>query len=229
LEGTKETGRLFDEWPEKYDQWFTTPIGLLVKRYEWDLVADLLKPQRGERILDAGCGSGVFSVDLLSCGPKLTSLDISLPMLRRAGQKVKGFPCQMVLGDMLRLPFPENSFDKVVSITALEFIRDGKRAYEELSRVTKKRGSLVVATLNSLSPWAWRRKAEAERRPSIFAAAIFRSPDEVRALAPVPGVIRTAIHFQKDDDPDTAPAMEREGRQKDLDTGAFLIGRWEKP
>jgi hypothetical protein len=32
------SGRLFDHWPEKYDQWFTTPIGTLVKEYEGDSI-----------------------------------------------------------------------------------------------------------------------------------------------------------------------------------------------
>ena len=50
----------------------------------------------------------------------------------------------------------------------------------------------------------------------------------MRSLAPVGGVIRTAIHFQKEDDPGMAAAVEREGRQKGLDTGAFIAARWNK-
>ena len=44
---------IFDDWPEKYDQWFETPIGRLVKKYESELVLEMLRPERGERILDA--------------------------------------------------------------------------------------------------------------------------------------------------------------------------------
>ena len=47
---------LFDEWPEKYDQWFTTPIGALIKKYESELILDLLEPCPGEIILDEGRG-----------------------------------------------------------------------------------------------------------------------------------------------------------------------------
>ncbi len=42
-------------------------------------------------------------------------------------------------------------------------------------------------------------------------------------------MLKTAIHFQKDDDPEEAPEIEREGRKKCLMTGAFLAVRWEKP
>ena len=64
---------------------------------------------------------------------------------------------------------------------------------------------------------------------TLFDKAIFRSPDELRSIAPVDGVIRTAIHFQKEDDPRVAVEIEWEGREKNLNTGAFLAARWEKP
>ena len=220
--------RLFDDWPEAYDRWFTTPIGSLVKKYEANLLLDLLSPGPGELILDAGCGTGIFTLDILSHGSQVVGLDISLPMLMRAREKLGGYPFQMVLGDLLKLPFQENIFDKVLSVTALEFIEDVKGVVKELFRVTKKRGCVVVATLNSLSPWASRRKAEAKRKHTLFEKAVFRSPDELRSLTPLEGVVRTAIHFQKEDDPDRAEEIEREGPQKGLNTGAFVAVRWEK-
>jgi ubiquinone/menaquinone biosynthesis C-methylase UbiE len=224
----KEKSRLFDEWPDQYDRWFTSPIGTLVKKYEAELILDLLRPLPGEIILDAGCGTGVFTIDILALGARVIGLDISLPMLRRARGKAREYPFQIVLGDMLRLPFLDGSFDKVASVTALEFVQDAKSSVQELFRVTKKGGSILVATLNSLSPWASRRRAEAQKKQSIFTKAIFRSPDELRSLAPVEGVIRTAIHFRKEDDPTIAPEIERAGREKGLNTGAFVAVRWEK-
>lgn len=223
----KET-QLFDKWPEAYDRWFTTPIGSLVEKFETDLILDLLKPEKGEIILDAGCGTGVFTLDFLSRGSQIIGLDISLPMLIHAGKKIKGYPFRMVLANMLKLPFPENTFDKVVSVTALEFIKDAKNAVGELFRVTKKKGCIVVATLNSLSPWASSRKAEAKERHTIFEKAIFRSPVELLHLAPVKGVVKTAIHFQKEEDPERAIDIEREGQRRNLNTGAFVAVRWEK-
>ncbi len=224
----KEKGQLFDEWPEAYDEWFATPIGSLVKKYETELILDLLKPEKGDFILDAGCGTGIFTLDILSSGSKVVGLDISLPMLIQARKKLKGFPFHSVLADMLHLPFPESLFDKVVSITALEFISDAKAAVGELFRVTRRGGTIVVATLNSLSPWASRRIVEAKERHTIFEKAVFRSPDDLRSLAPVEGEVKTAIHFQKDNDPERAVEVEQQGKRKGLDTGAFVAIRWEK-
>lgn len=225
----KERGELFDEWPEKYDQWFTTPIGNLVKKYEAELILDLLKPGPGEIILDVGCGTGVFTVDILSFNSHVVGIDISLPMLMHAVQKTRGYDFQAVLADISHLPFSESVFNKVISVTALEFIEDAKGALKELFRVTRRGGCIVVATLNSLSPWATRRRAEAKKGHILFRKAIFRSPDELRSLAPVYSLIKTAIHFQKEEDPAHAPAIEREGQRKGLNTGAFVAVRWEKP
>lgn len=222
-------GQLFDPWPEAYGRWFATPIGALVKRYESELLLDQLKPRQGEIILDAGCGTGVFTLDILSSGAEVIGLDLSLPMLIRAKEKAQGYPFKTVAGDILRLPFREGFFDKAISVTALEFIEDGKGAVRELFRITRKGGSVVVATLNSLSPWALRRKAEARKGHTLFKKAIFRSPAELRALAPVDGMVRTAIHFQKEEDPRRAVEMELEGQRNKLDTGAFVVVRWENP
>jgi len=220
---------LFDEWPEKYDRWFDTPIGTLVKKYEVELLMDLLQPSPGEKILDVGCGTGVFTLDILAFGPRVTGLDISQPMLKRAGFKTEGYPFQGLAADMSYLPFVDECFDKVVSVTAIEFVEDAKGAIAELFRVTKKGGIIVVTTLNSLSPWAVRRKQSADKGHSLFERMIFRSPDEMLAVAPVDGTVKTAIHFLKDDDPLKAPEIEREGQTRNLDTGAFLAARWEKP
>lgn len=222
-------GRLFDEWPEKYDRWFETPIGTLVKKYENDLLLDLLRPRTEERILDAGCGTGVFTLDILAFGPRVTGLDISQPMLQRAAHRTQGYPFRGVAGDMLFLPFEDECFDKTVSVTALEFVGDARGAVAELFRVTKKGGVIVVTTLNSLSPWAARRKKAADKGHSLFKRTVFRSPDDMRAIAPGDGVVKTAIHFQKDDDLRRVPEIERDGRMRGLDTGAFLAARWEKP
>ena len=225
---TKKTA-LFDEWPEKYDQWFITPIGSLVKKYESELILDLLKPVPGEMVLDAGCGTGVFTHDILSSGSQVAGLDISMPMLRRAREKSGRDPFSPIVGNISKLPFQDGSFDKTISITAIEFIEDAKGAVAELFRVTKKGGVVVVANLNSLSLWAARRMENAKKGDSIFRKAIFRSPDDLRSFSPVEGVVRTAIHFLKEDKPEKAVEIEREGRIKGWMTGAFAAVQWFKP
>ncbi|MFC1942698.1 class I SAM-dependent methyltransferase [Chloroflexota bacterium] len=220
---------LFDEWPERYDQWFKTPIGKLVKEIEGELIYKLLNPAPGEKILDAGCGTGIFTIDYLTAGAMVTGFDISRPMLSLAGKKTSSYPFSGIQGDMLRLPFNDNSFDKAVSVTALEFIADAQSAVDELFRVTRPGGPVVVATLNNLSSWAVRRKAKTPKgQKHVLENAFFRSPNELLSFSTLKGTARTAIHFQKNDTPDHAMQIEESGRAQRLATGAFVAVRWEK-
>ena len=220
---------IFDEWPERYERWFTTPIGKLVRRVEGDLIEEMLAPGRGESILDAGCGTGIFTTDMLEAGARVVGLDISAPMLQVARKKTD-LPFPAVQGDMLYLPFVDGCFDKAVSITALEFIENGRKAIDELFRVTRPGGVVVVATLNSLSPWAERRAAKTARgQRHILENAFYRSPEELLALSAVSGVTGTVVHFAKDDDPEKAIVIERRGNSRGLNTGAFVAARWQKP
>ncbi len=221
--------KLFDEWSDRYDNWFHTPIGALVKRYEKDLLLEFLRPQRGETILDVGCGTGVFTMDILALGSWVVGLEISRPMVERARQKASSYSFHPVIGNMLLLPFADGVFEKTVSMTTLEFVEDATAAVGELFRVTQKRGTIVVTTLNSLSPWAARRKLKAAKGHRLFEKIIFRSPDEMLACACVDGIVKTAIHFAKDTDPKSAPEIEKEGQALNLNTGAFLAVRWVKP
>jgi len=220
---------LFDKWPDRYDEWFQTPVGSLVKHYESALLLDLLRPRPGEAILDVGCGTGIFTLDILAVGPRIVGLEISGPMLLRARQKAKEYPFDPITGNMMFLPFGDEVFDKTISMTALEFVADAHAAVAEMFRVTKKGGTIVVTTLNSLSPWAARRKQKAEKGHHLFKKMIFRSPDEMHRLVPAAGVVKTAIHFQKKERPDRASEIEKEGQKNNLSTGAFLAARWIKP
>jgi ubiquinone/menaquinone biosynthesis C-methylase UbiE len=219
---------LFDEWPDRYDEWFTTPIGKLVKKYETELLLEMLAPQPGEFVLDVGCGSGVFTMDVLSCGAHIVGLDISYPMLTRAAYKTAGSVFAGVVGDMVSLPFPDDMFDKVFSMTAIEFAADAGQAVAELHRVVRKGGTVVLTSLNSKSPWAERRGQEAENGHTLFQNITFRSPDELTDLAPGESKLKTAIHFLKSEDPEKAVEIEREGALQGKDTGAFVALTWHK-
>ena len=220
--------QLFDDWPDRYDRWFETPVGRAVLTTELDLVLDLLRPGQGERLLDAGSGTGIFTRAFVERGADIVGLDISLAMLCRALDKGAVLAGRGVVADMGRLPFADGSFDKTVSVAALEFVTDEKQAVAELFRVTRPAGVVVVATLNSLSPWAVRRRAKARRDPeSIFNRVFFRSPEQLLASAPVRGIVRTAVHFGDGDDPAALERLESEGQGRE--SGAFVAARWVKP
>jgi ubiquinone/menaquinone biosynthesis C-methylase UbiE len=222
---TKDS-QLFDDSAEYYNEWFSSPIGKLVLETEQELVNRFVGSSSGERILDAGCGTGIFTIDFLKSGAMVTGLDISSGMLLNAVTRLKNLPFYAVQGDMLKLPFPDSVFDKSVSVTALEFIRDARTAVNELFRVTRPGGIVVAATLNSLSPWAVRRSQKGEDH--LLENAFYRSPFDLLSLTGLEGEAGTVVHFMNDDDPGKAAEIEKEGKLKKLETGAFAAVRWQK-
>ncbi len=156
-------------------------------------------------------------------------MDISPKMLEVAAHKAGELNFLPVKGNILDLPFLDNYFDKVISNTAIEFIADGEKALRELYRVLKPGGTLVIATLNRLSPWAEERTDRAKRgETDLYDKAYFRSPQELLALLSVPGEFKTVVHFFKDENPEKATVLEKEGIEANLDTGAFLVAKWVK-
>lgn len=222
--------QLFDNMPDKYTAWFKTPIGKLVIDTEKTMTLGLLKPTSGDMILDVGCGSGIFTEFFIDAGADVIGLDISVPMIRDACVRLQGKSFSSVAGTMYHLPFDDECFDKTVSITALEFVPDAQRAVDEMFRVTRPGGWVVVSTLNSLSSWAERRtKAAEDNKQSIFREAYFRSPDELRRLSSEKGLLRTAVHFSKHEDPSAAEEQEYAGIKRGVETGAYVIIAWKKP
>lgn len=225
--GKTKDKQLFDDSVEYYNEWFTTPIGKLVLETEQELINRFVDASPGDTILDAGCGTGIFTIDFLKAGATVTGIDISHRMLLNAVTALKNLPFYAVQGNMLTLPFPDDEFDKTVSITALEFIREAQTAVNELFRVTRPGGIVVVATLNSLSPWAVRRSQKVEDH--LLENAFYRSPADLHSLAGLEGKTETVVHFMNDADPEEAKRIEQARKSGKLDNGAFVAIRWQKP
>jgi SAM-dependent methyltransferase len=105
----------------------------------------------GKRVLDFGCGHGIFSVQPARGGATVIGVDISARALafarRRAVRERVIRHAQFCLGDCERLPFPDRSFDVVMScgtLSCLNFVQ----AVSEMARVLRPDGhAIVVDTL----------------------------------------------------------------------------------
>lgn len=148
-----------------YGAWEKSPEGLLVDRLSTELIIHLLRPQRGERILDVGCGSGNHLLLFHRLGLDVTGLDASPYMLDIARSRL-GNKVTLKMGRAEDLPFEDNEFDAASLIITLEFLDDPLAALKEVGRVTKHR--VFVGVLNGLSPGCFSRKCFAVFRDSIF-------------------------------------------------------------
>lgn len=164
---------VFDSIAERYDSWYLRPIGRYADELEWGCIKGLLPDERG-RVLDLGCGTGLYTQRLMKLGFDVISLDYSMEMLRVAGKKMHG---EFIRGDALRLPFRDSSFDGLIAITSFEFFPDPKKAIKEMKRVVKAGGFIIVGVLSRPNLWSWSR-----RNKPLYRNAHFYTYFEMRAL-----------------------------------------------
>lgn len=115
----------------------------------WEVVAKQLaqhyKLQLGGSVLDVGCGKGflLFDFKKLSSQMKVRGIDVSKYAVENAKEEVKQ---SIDLGSACRLPYPDNSFDLVLSINTLHYLHiyDLKKALSEIERVSRGGSYIVV-------------------------------------------------------------------------------------
>ncbi|MDR0626852.1 MAG: class I SAM-dependent methyltransferase [Bifidobacteriaceae bacterium] len=106
----------------------------------------VIRPAPGERILDLAAGTCSSSIALAKRDASVVACDFSEGMLRQGRQRVGGRVGQLSLigGDGTRLPFADETFDKVTVSFGLRNVQDVPKALTELRRVTKPGGKLVI-------------------------------------------------------------------------------------
>ncbi len=130
---------------ETYDAWLAEPWNRYFFDLEIRLLLSTMNPQKGERILDIGCGTGMSLVPLLDRGLNLTGVDPSPYMLDKA-YEVMGERADLHRSFSEDLPFEDNAFDTAFFFTSLEFSQRPAKAIEEACRVAK--NQVVIAVLN---------------------------------------------------------------------------------
>ncbi len=164
---------IFDSIAERYDSWYRKPIGRYADEVEWNCIKGLLPSKKG-RILDLGCGTGLYTERLMKMGFDVVSLDYSMEMLRVAKGKMDS---EFIRGDAMSLPFRDSVFDGIVAVTSFEFFPDPKGAIEEMRRVVKNGGFIVVGVLSRPNLWSWSR-----RKKELYSSAHFYTYFEMREL-----------------------------------------------
>lgn len=116
-----------------------------------DMMLRILSPQNGETILDIGCGGGraLKRVSALMETGVLHGIDYSETAvscsIEENAEDVSSGKISICHGSVSKLPFPENTFDKIYSVESYFFWPDLSNDLKEIFRVLKPGGKLVIA------------------------------------------------------------------------------------
>lgn len=134
------------------------------------------------QILELGCGAGNYVRFLADIGHRVVGVDYSLPSLNRALSADRKQAGHYVGGDAYRLPFCNECFDFVISIGVLQALGSPERALDEMVRVLRPGGLLVIEFLNAFELAALVRSAVEKLRHKLPRVHTYSSFDVHRWL-----------------------------------------------
>jgi SAM-dependent methyltransferase len=170
------------------------------------------------RILDAGCGTGALSAELLrrTVKAEVVGVDVSAPYVAYAQETVSDPRAAFQKADLTNLPFGDGFFGQVMSQLVLMFIPDAQRALRELVRVTEPGGQvsatvwdipgglvfnrIVYDIVAMLDEGGEKVRTVAYNRPFIAPGALGRSWREVGLIDCREGEIAIRTNFECFDD-----------------------------
>ena len=139
--------RMFDRITPVYDAMNRVMTAGLDRRWRRDAARAVVRP--GDCVLDACCGTGDLALAAEQEGGRVTGLDFSPAMLERARRK--SATIEWVEGDVLDLPFGDESFDVVTVGFGIRNVLDLEAALRELARVARPAGRFACLEITQPS------------------------------------------------------------------------------
>ncbi|MEV7973605.1 demethylmenaquinone methyltransferase [Cellulomonas sp. NPDC089187] len=145
-----DVAAMFDGVARRYD--LTNDVLSLGQDRAWRRATlTALQAVPGEKVLDLAAGTGTSSEPLADAGVRVVPCDLSTGMLAVGKQRRPDLP--FTAGDATALPFADDSFDAVTISFGLRNVVDTVRALEEMRRVVRPGGRLVICEFSTPS---WR-------------------------------------------------------------------------
>jgi demethylmenaquinone methyltransferase/2-methoxy-6-polyprenyl-1,4-benzoquinol methylase len=141
-----EVQAMFDRVANRYD--LMNDLLSLGQTKSWrKATVAAIKPVAGEIVLDLAAGTGTSTAAIAATGAEAIACDLSLGMLE-VGKK-RHPELTFVAGDALALPFAANTFDAVTISFGIRNVQNVELALQELYRVTKPGGRLVICEFST--------------------------------------------------------------------------------
>ncbi|MBD1394224.1 class I SAM-dependent methyltransferase [Mucilaginibacter glaciei] len=127
-------------WGRRAKDWATIQEQTGNAGYEYAL--QHLQLSGATKLLDVGCGSGLFSSMAIAAGADVTGIDASEPLIEQAKERAPS--ATFLSGEMEDLPFADNAFDVVCGFNSFQYAADSSNAFLQARRVLKESGKLVT-------------------------------------------------------------------------------------
>lgn len=109
---------------------------------------------RGKRVLDVGCGTGAYTLEIAREAARVCGIDITQRFLRAFQSHLAGAPpIHLARSASEQLPFADASFDVIVCIETLEHVADEQATLQEMRRVLRHDGVLLLTIPNKRYPF----------------------------------------------------------------------------
>jgi SAM-dependent methyltransferase len=175
----------FFEAATAYDAWFDSPLGVACLASETRLLATAGGELAGKCIVEIGCGTGRFLFGMAADTRMAVGIDRDSAMLRVARQKAPLYAtarCTWLQGDGSAIPFANDSFDLVFENTVLCSCPDPVPLLQEMVRVCKPGGTVLLGELNPSAPWQLWRRLKAHAGLGSFRSATWHSTSYVEIV-----------------------------------------------
>ena len=144
-----EHGKWVAEHGEEVWNW-SSPAGRIRWARRVALFKDFLGTPPG-KVLEVGCGTGLFTAELALTGHSVTAIDISPKLLAKAAERVVGTNVTFAVENAYHTTFPAGTFDVVLGSSCLHHF-DLNQAVEEFRRILKADGRMMFTEPNMLNP-----------------------------------------------------------------------------
>ena len=216
----------FNALAKDYDKWYSTPLGKFVDEVESKLAFETVTLKPGMKVLDVGCGTGIYSKRLVERGCLVTGVDISDEMLDIARKKVP--EAKFVNTSVYAVPFPKDHFDLIFSMATFEFIHHASAAYFEMKRVARPGAQIFVGTINGDSSWGELYKSFSSQEGNVFKDAHFKEPKDLEEIDKPCQISSAGCVYFKPDTPHDMLTWEMENKLSESERPAFITTLWEK-
>ncbi len=137
---------MFDAVARRYD--LMNDVAALGQVGMWrDKMVDGLELAPGQTVLDLAAGTGTSSAAIARAGARVVAADFSLGMMTEGRRR--GAPVPFVGADAQHLPFQDDSFDAAVISFGLRNVHDPRRGLQEMTRVVRPGGTVVVCEFST--------------------------------------------------------------------------------